>query len=217
MPIRKDDVTDGITTESRSPGRPLHVAEVRAFVERYSRLEARFRTFDGRVKPLEQFCRKLVRQWVARQPRIPTNVWQATQPVLPAAGNEFGAPEWYAREILSAIDEVRSALAKNEAERATSKAVVVGILAAEAEAKHNWKIVQSGKARRREKRKSALGRGKAISKAASQEDVKTRRLVEDYKASDQIETSLVSYVAQRLGRHKQTIQRRFKRLGIPPS
>jgi hypothetical protein len=126
MPVRKQMVTDGITSarqivinppRSRSELRADKKA-LRVIVEE----DIRRRTFDGRVADLERLCRRT--PGVRTDHRPPSTV--------------FGSRAWYAEEILSAVEDVRDALKRDDPQLATSEAVVVGALAAEAEAKFRW-------------------------------------------------------------------------------
>ena len=203
MPIRKQVVTDGITSELRTIiTAPPNEAALRAFVQAHNREEDRRSTFDGRAADLERVCRRHVDAW--RTVQVPG------EPIAV----DFKSREWYAQEILTVIEEVRNALARGAWQRAASDAVVVGALAAEAEAKHNWTIVQLGIKRTRDTQTSGRGRGKQITAAARAEDSKTRQLVRQYRTSDELEGHLVGFLASHLKRNPQTIRRRLKRLGI---
>ena len=122
-----------------------------------------------------------------------------------------------AREIFRMIAEVREALERGHWQRAASDAVAVGVLAAEADAKHQWPIVQLGLKRRRDTRMAGRARGERITAAARQQDSLIRKLVRQYETSDEREGTLVSFLARRLGRDKKTIRRRLKMLGLPTS
>jgi hypothetical protein len=126
MPVHMQTVTDGITSEthiligaprSRSELREDEKA-IRAIVEEHNQRC----TFDGRVADLEHTCRRIAGPpGNGHQPR-------------PA----YGSQAWYAQEILSAIQVVRDADARGDSQLAASEAVVVGALAAAAEAKFRW-------------------------------------------------------------------------------
>lgn len=75
-------------------------------------------TFDGRVADLERICRRDL-------------------PMSDELPTEDSRP-WFAREILLAISAARHWLKRGEADFAASEAVIVGALAATAEARHNW-------------------------------------------------------------------------------
>ena len=165
-------------------------------------LEARS-TFDGRVSELEQLCKRLRRE----KPEDPK-----AQPEVP----EFGSQAWYAAEILLSMKIVRTALAGGDAERAASEAVVVGALAAEAEARHHWPVVALGAKRLADVRRAGRARGQEIAARARREDQRTIELVSQYRSAPTIGHTLVGFLAERLDRNAQTIRRRLKRLGISP-
>jgi hypothetical protein len=214
-PIRKHVVTDGITSEiATTITPPMDTAALVAEVQEHNREEARRSTFDGCVEALERLCRKDFDKWRAAQ--LPVKAWRAIKPFPPPIAITFGSREWYAQEILTVIEEVRHALACGEWQRAASEAVVVGALAAEAQAKHRWPMVQFGIKHRHEKQLSGRGRGKAITKKARADDEKMRRLVSRYRTSDEQEGHLVKYLAEQMEQHPKTIRLRLKRLGIPP-
>ena len=204
MAIRKQVVTDGITSERRSLiSEPLEEREVDAYVREHNREWDRHSTFDGRVTHLEQQCRARF------------DAWCATQVPGRSTALDFGSPEWYAREILWLIQDVRQALARGDSQRAASDAVAIGVRAAEAEAKHVWPIVQLGLKRKRDTQRSGRARGEQITAKAHQQDARMRKLVREYWASDERNGTLVSLLALRLQRDQKTIRRRLKLLRIP--
>lgn len=152
MTFRKHTVTDGITSETRIlVGRARSAAEldrdvnaIRTLVRDHNRACA----FDGQISKLERTCRRAAR-------RGPDS--SQTEP-------QFGSQRWYASRILLAIHAVRAALAKNDSELAASEAVLVGVLAAEAQAKFHWRNLLLQRARAVKNRE--LGRRSADARAA---------------------------------------------------
>lgn len=113
--------TDGITSA------PAIEQTIRAWTEIHNRESVKRDTFDGRVADLERLCR------------------HHFEPVRVAPGHvsiAFESKEWYAREILREIAEVRDALVRDDGPCAASHAVVVGALAADADARLNWPAVR---------------------------------------------------------------------------
>ena len=99
MPTRKQAVTDGITSEDRTLiTAPLDERDFDAYVRDHNREWDRHGTFDGRVAHLERLCRARF------------DAWSATQVPGRSIALDFGSREWYAREILVLIQEVREAL-----------------------------------------------------------------------------------------------------------
>lgn len=127
MAIRTQVVTDGVVSEKRTvitpPRSKTELREAKHALRAFTREHNRLLTFNGRVADLERTCRRT--PGVRDQPR-----------------QAFGSRAWYAGEILLTIRIVREALAVGDVQHATSQAVVVGALAAEAEARHNWTVVQ---------------------------------------------------------------------------
>src|SRR6478735_8993838 len=201
MPIRKQIVTDGITSESQAViSGPLDIMDALAFAKEHNREWRLRRTFDGRVADLERLCRKDVDLWLA-------SGQGAEPPVV-----NYGTREWYARELLAAISEVREALTRENWQLAASTAVTVGALAAEAQAKHHWPVVRLGIKRTRDTQRSGRGRGKQLTKTARANDHKTRQLAQKYRLSDGMdEVTLIEFIASSLGQHPQTIRQRLKR------
>jgi hypothetical protein len=126
MAVHKQTVTDGITSETvtiiSAPRSRSELREDTKAIRAIVKEQNRRCTFDGRVRDLERTAQ--------RTSGVRKNAHQAR----PA----YGSREWYAEEILSAIQVVRDALARGESQLATSEAVIVGALAAEAEAKFRW-------------------------------------------------------------------------------
>jgi hypothetical protein len=140
MGVRQQTVTDGITSETQTvisaPRSRLELREdekaIRALVAEQNRVS----TFSGRVADLERTCRHM--------------------PGLGRDGHQqrpaYGSRAWYAEEILSSIQVVRDAFARGDSQLAASEAVVVGALAAAAEAKFRWGGLMLQRARRTKNR-----------------------------------------------------------------
>lgn len=154
MPVRKYTVTDGITSETQTyVGAPRSRSELREDLKAIRGLVKEHNqrcTFDGLVVDLERACRRT------------SGVRRKADHPRPA----FGSRAWYAEEILTAIQAVRSALTRNEPDLAASEAVIVGALATEAEAKFRWGHVLL-QAARRDKNRELSQRAAAARRAAT--------------------------------------------------
>lgn len=196
MPIHERIVTDGITsrveTVISAPRTEDELRENKAALVAYMTECNRRMTFDGCVADLERVCRR----------------------DLPAsnASPAIGSRPWYAREITGAIDAARHWLKNGQPDFAASEAVVVGMLAAEAEARHHWPIVQLGIKNRQSTQAAGRTRGKTIAEDARLLSRQIRQTVSRYKASDDRLT--IRKLAKDLEKSAITIQRHLTKMGL---
>ena len=201
MPIRRDILTDGITSEPQIIiSAPLDEGDLLAYVQEHNREWDRCGMFAGRVADLERLCRR------------DFDAWRASVQHRESIAIEYGSREWYAREILIVIAEVREALTRGDWQRAASDAVVVGALAAEAEAKLHWLVVKLGIKNRTSTQAAGRTRGANIAKEARDLDRQIQRTLDRYKSSDSRPT--VRMLARDLEKDRRTIGRHLKRMGI---
>jgi len=165
MAVHRQTVTDGITSEtqtiisaSRSCSElPEEMKAIRAIVAEHN-LRC---TFDGRVVELEHTCRRTAGvRGDGHQPR-------------PAHGSQA----WCAEEILFAMQVVRDALARGDSQLAASEAVVVGAMAAAAEAKFRWGDRLRRLARLTKNRELSQRSAKSRRVATAEQDTALDRLV----------------------------------------
>lgn len=119
MPVVTRVRSDGVTSETMTTIKaPLDETDILAFVREHNRRA----TFAGRIADLERVCRQTPGRRIEGHEPPP----------------RCHSRQWYAEEILLAISAARQWLESGHADFAASEAVVVGALAAEAEARHNW-------------------------------------------------------------------------------
>jgi hypothetical protein len=213
MPIGKQIVRDGITSESRvtvtSPRSRQQLREdekaIRALAAEHNLLS----TFDGRVASLERFCHR----HSAGTRSITLGDRQLVVPIEPT----FGSLSWYAASILLVIAAARAALARGDVQLAMSEAVEVGALATEAQAKFsNWADLLLREARIRKNRELGL-RGRAALRT---------RTVERYQEFAALATrycaryptysmrQLAKKIADEQDLNEGTVRHRLRKLGI---
>lgn len=167
--------------------------------------QARLATFEGRIEQLERICR-------------------STPGVLPNRAADPRPPKhsraWYAEEILFAIRAARHHLAHGQASHAASEAVVIGFLAAEAEASHNWPAVRQWNDLRLRNQVSARKRGRDLSEAAQhraraiQDAADKYRRQHPYHPRTNSTRSMARDLAHRLGQKYNTVRDHLRKLGI---
>lgn len=137
------------------------IKAIRAVIEKHN---ARAH-FDGRVADLERTCSRDLRKRKAMQ-------------LLRA-----GSRAWYANRILLAIAATRHWLNAGEAQFAASEAVVVGALAGQASARHQWPSVQGWLVAQKGRRKGLRARTAVIQDRASKRAKALREWVDTLRAS----------------------------------
>lgn len=204
MPIYKHTVTDGITSEMHFfISAPRSASElrkdknaIRAIVEEHNRRC----TFDGRVAELERTCQ--------RTPGVSGEGPQAP-PV-------FGSRAWYAREILFTMQVVRDALVRNEPQLAASEAVLIGLLAAEAEAKFRWGHLLLRQARHTKNRELSQRSADMRRAATADRDTSIMALSRAYRGRHPTHSkrSMAMSIARELDMKVGTVRDRLRKLRI---
>ncbi len=169
------------------------------------RRRAPFASFEGLIKELERVCQNTpgVRFGRSHEPE-PSELSRA----------------WYAEKILLSIWLVRDYLKHGQAVYAASEAVTIGVWAAEAEARHNWKEVQSWLKFCDRSREAARKRGRELSEAAESLQRDVESAAKEYRAQNLYDRRTNSTrrmavrIARKLGKNENTIRHRLKKLGI---
>ena len=130
----------------------------RAAIVVYAREHNRRATFDGRIAELEQICRR----------DLPPSG------VIPTSESRA----WYAKEIVDAVGVVRLWLAQGQADIAAAEAVVVGMLAARAGARHHWPEVRRWSAHLETLRRGSQAGAQATRERAARRAAPLRAAVE---------------------------------------
>lgn len=173
------------------------VHEQEQIIDAWIRANNQGASFDGRVAHVEQLCRRTLSAAKTSDLERPL---------------KYESRLWYAREIVREIANVRSALACGDSEQAASHAVVVGALAADANARHNWPAVQLGIKSIQTAELGGRRRGKAIAEDARQLTERIRQSIVRHRASD--ERLTIRALARRFNASTRTIQRHLKALGL---
>jgi hypothetical protein len=113
-----------MSTEDATTRKPLTDLDEWERFKADARERARLATFEGSIEQMERACLKTPGAW-------PNRANPNTPPSKPSRA-------WYAEEILFAIKSARRLLAAGQAEYAAGEAVLIGALAAESEARHDW-------------------------------------------------------------------------------
>ncbi len=125
-----DDMRGTVRDDVATERKPTDRAAWERFKEEAKR-RAYLITFEGRIEHLERVC-------------------QNTPGILPDRALDARPPEHsrarYAEDILRAIRSVRHYIARGDASYAASEALIVGALAAEAEARHSWPEMKAWRA-----------------------------------------------------------------------
>jgi hypothetical protein len=104
--------------------------------------QARLATFEGSIEQMERACLKTPGAWPNR-----------TNPNTPPSKLSLA---WYAEEILFAIKSARRLLAAGQADYAAGEAVLIGALAAESEARHDWPEMRKWRQQQEARRRGGL-------------------------------------------------------------
>ena len=185
-------------------GRPMTQAGFERFKDEMKNL-ARLATFEGRIEALERVCR-----------RIPGVLPNRPPEAYPA---EHTRP-WYAEEILLLIQQVRHHLARGEADFAASQAVMVGVWAAQAEARFNWPEMRRWRKLCERNRESARTRGRDVRETASDLARKVRAAGEEYRRTHPYHSRTASTrrmahdLARKLGQNCNTVRTHLRKLQI---
>ncbi len=166
---------------------------------------ADFATFEGRIKELERVC--------------------LNTPGMGLGGVDEPKPSnrsraWYAEKILVTIGLVRDFLRRGQADYAASEAVMVGVWAEEAEARHNWPEVRKWSKLCEQNSKSAKDRGRKVSDAAKklaealQSAALEYRSTHPYKPPANSTRAMARHLARKLGKNENTIRHHLQKLGI---
>jgi hypothetical protein len=113
-----------MSTEEETTQKPLTDLDEWERFKADARERARLATFEGSIEQMERACLKTPGAWPNR-----------TNPNTPPSKLSRA---WYAEEILFAIKSARRLLAAGQADYAAGEAVLIGALAAESEARHDW-------------------------------------------------------------------------------
>jgi hypothetical protein len=107
-----------------------------------ARERARWATFEGSIEQMERACLKIPDAWPNRaNPNTPPSKLSRA---------------WYAEEILFAIKSARRLLAAGQAEYAAGEAVLIGALAAESGARHDWPEMRKWREQQDARRRGGL-------------------------------------------------------------
>jgi hypothetical protein len=187
------------------PRKPLTDIEEWERLKVTAKEQARLATFEGRIERLESVCLK-------------------TPGILPNRAIDNPPPEhsraWYAEEILLAIRSTRHHLDHSQAEYAAGEAILIGALAAEAEARHNWPEVRQWRNLCQRNRELAQKRGRSVSDAADARACEIRdaaaeyRRLHPYHSRNSSTRALARHVAHELGVKLPTVRGHLRKLSI---
>jgi hypothetical protein len=131
-----------MSTEEEPTQKPLTDLDEWERFKADARERARLATFEGSIEQMEHACLKTPGAW-------PNRANPNTPPSKPSRA-------WYAEEILFAIKSARRLLAAGQAEYAAGEAVLIGALAAESEARHDWPEMRKWREQQDARRRGGL-------------------------------------------------------------
>ena len=204
MAVHKQTVTDGITSETQTIfSAPRSRSELREDMKAIRAIAVEHNrrcTFDGRVVDLERTCRRTAGIRGGRH---------QTQPA-------YGSQAWYAEEILFAMQVVRDALARGESQLAASEAVVVGAMAAAAEAKFRWGDLLLRHARRTKNRELSQRSANSRRAATAEQDSEIMTKSREYRKRhpEHSMRTMATSIARSLDMKTGTVRDRLRKLQI---
>jgi hypothetical protein len=154
-----------MSTEDATTPKPLTDLDEWERLKADARERARLATFEGSIEQMERACLKTPGAWPNRaNPNTPPSKLSRA---------------WYAEEILFAIKSARRLLAAGQADYAAGEAVLIGALAAEAEARHDWPEMRKWREQQEARRRG----GRAPKHLSGLQAVVDRLVIDNPKAT----------------------------------